>query len=51
MFLAELVKARARVVLIGAIRNEDDLHPDLRRAGRFDYEVNIGIPDEKTRSR
>ena len=41
----------ARVVVIGATNRPDSLDPALRRAGRFDREISMGIPDEKARER
>ena len=37
------------VVVIGATNRPDALDPALRRAGRFDQEVSVGIPDETAR--
>lgn len=37
------------VMIIGATNRPDSLDPALRRAGRFDREIAIGIPDEKAR--
>ena len=39
------------VILIGATNRPDSLDPALRRAGRFDREISIGVPDEKSRER
>jgi ribosome biogenesis ATPase len=39
------------VVVIGATNQVDSLDIGLRRAGRFDQEIPIGIPDEKQRKR
>lgn len=38
------------VVVIGATNRPDALDPALRRAGRFDQEVSVGIPDETARA-
>ncbi|KAL3283817.1 hypothetical protein HHI36_017988 [Cryptolaemus montrouzieri] len=38
-----------RVVLIGATNRPDAMDPALRRAGRFDREIRLGIPDEEAR--
>jgi ribosome biogenesis ATPase len=37
------------VVVIGATNRPDSLDPALRRAGRFDREVCLGIPDKDAR--
>ncbi|OTF77318.1 nuclear valosin-containing protein-like protein [Euroglyphus maynei] len=37
------------VMVIGATNRPDSLDPALRRAGRFDREIALGIPDEKCR--
>ena len=37
------------VVVIGATNRPDALDPALRRAGRFDQEISVGIPDEAAR--
>ncbi|KAK1792728.1 hypothetical protein P4O66_012649 [Electrophorus voltai] len=39
----------AQVLVIGATNRPDSLDPALRRAGRFDREICLGIPDEDTR--
>ena len=37
------------VVVIGATNRPDTLDPALRRAGRFEREISMGIPDEQSR--
>lgn len=37
------------MVVIGATNRPDSLDPALRRAGRFDREVRMGIPDKESR--
>ncbi|ETW02361.1 hypothetical protein, variant [Aphanomyces invadans] len=39
------------VLIIGATNRPNDLDPALRRAGRFDREICLGIPDEPSRER
>uniref|UniRef100_A0AAY5K0R4 AAA+ ATPase domain-containing protein n=1 Tax=Esox lucius TaxID=8010 RepID=A0AAY5K0R4_ESOLU len=40
-----------QVLVIGATNRPDSLDPALRRAGRFDKEICLGIPDEAARLR
>ena len=52
IYLADLnLKMSAHVLVIGATNRPDSLDPALRRAGRFDREISMGIPDEKARTR
>ncbi|XP_020709562.2 nuclear valosin-containing protein-like isoform X2 [Athalia rosae] len=39
-----------RVLVLGATNRPDSLDPALRRAGRFDREVSLGIPDREARA-
>ena len=39
------LKARANVVVMAATNRPNSIDPALRRFGRFDREVDIGIPD------
>jgi transitional endoplasmic reticulum ATPase len=47
--LMDGLKGRGQVVVIGATNIPDSLDPALRRGGRFDREIEIGIPDKKGR--
>jgi transitional endoplasmic reticulum ATPase len=43
------LNARGKVVVIGATNRPNSIDPALRRPGRFDREVEVGIPDKKGR--
>jgi len=43
--LMDGLKARSHVIVIGATNRPNSIDPALRRFGRFDREVDIGIPD------
>ncbi len=47
--LMDGLRGRGDVVVIGATNRPDALDPALRRPGRFDREIEIGIPDEEGR--
>jgi transitional endoplasmic reticulum ATPase len=47
--LMDGLNARGEVVVIGATNRVDELDPALRRGGRFDREIEIGVPDEAGR--
>ena len=47
--LMDGLKARAHVVVIGATNRPNSIDAALRRFGRFDREVDIGVPDENGR--
>ncbi len=40
-----------RVVVLGSTNRADSLDPSLRRSGRFDREIALGVPDEKARAK
>jgi len=43
--LMDGLKSRAHVIVIGATNRPNSIDPALRRFGRFDREIDIGIPD------
>lgn len=47
--LMDGLEARGQVVVIGATNLPNALDPALRRGGRFDREIEIGIPDRDSR--
>ncbi|MBU0535697.1 MAG: CDC48 family AAA ATPase [Nanoarchaeota archaeon] len=47
--LMDGLKSRGKVVVIGATNIPNLLDPALRRPGRFDREVDIGVPDKRGR--
>lgn len=40
------LKSRGQVIIIGATNRPNSIDPALRRFGRFDREIDIGVPDE-----
>ncbi|KAF6998878.1 hypothetical protein CFC21_014965 [Triticum aestivum] len=44
--LMDGLRPRAQVMVIGATNRPNSLDPALRRFGRFDKEIDIGVPDE-----
>ena len=44
--LMDGIKSRAHVVVMAATNRPNSIDPALRRFGRFDREVDIGVPDE-----
>ncbi|MCX8173270.1 MAG: CDC48 family AAA ATPase [Thermoplasmata archaeon] len=47
--LMDGLKSRGRVVVIGATNRPNALDPALRRPGRFDREIELGIPNRDAR--
>ncbi|MGB9003253.1 MAG: CDC48 family AAA ATPase [Nitrosotalea sp.] len=47
--LMDGMKSRGKVVVIAATNRPDSIDPAIRRPGRFDREIEIGIPDETGR--
>lgn len=47
--LMDGVKGRGQIVVIGATNRSNALDPALRRFGRFDREIELGVPDEEGR--
>ena len=47
--LMDGLESRGEIIVIGATNIPNVLDPALRRPGRFDREIEIGIPDQKAR--
>jgi transitional endoplasmic reticulum ATPase len=47
--LMDGIQSRGKVVVIGATNRPNSLDPALRRPGRFDREIEIGVPDRDGR--
>lgn len=47
--LMDGMESRGKVVVIGATNRPNAIDPALRRPGRFDREIVIGVPDQKGR--
>jgi len=47
--LMDGLSGRGNVIVIAATNREDAIDPALRRPGRFDREIEIGVPDRKGR--
>ncbi len=47
--LMDGLKSRGQVIVIGATNRPDHIDPALRRPGRFDREIEIGVPDRDGR--
>jgi transitional endoplasmic reticulum ATPase len=43
------LQSRGKVIVIGATNRPDALDPALRRPGRFDREIEVGVPDKRGR--
>lgn len=48
--LMDGLKSRGRVIVIAATNLPDAIDPALRRGGRFDREIEIGVPDKDGRA-
>ncbi|MDO5844756.1 MAG: CDC48 family AAA ATPase [Methanocorpusculum sp.] len=48
--LMDGLKSRGRVIVIAATNLPDSIDPALRRGGRFDREIEIGVPDKDGRA-
>src|SRR3989344_2977788 len=47
--LMDGLKTRGQVIVIGATNRPNSIDPALRRPGRFDREVELGVPDRTSR--
>ena len=47
--LMDGLQGRGQLIVIGATNREEAIDPALRRPGRFDREIEIGVPDRKGR--
>ncbi|MFX0100395.1 MAG: CDC48 family AAA ATPase [Candidatus Hodarchaeota archaeon] len=47
--LMDGMQSRGKVIVIAATNRPDSIDPALRRPGRFDREIEIGVPDQKGR--
>jgi transitional endoplasmic reticulum ATPase len=47
--LMDGMKSRSNVIVIAATNRQNSIDPALRRFGRFDREIDIGVPDETGR--
>jgi transitional endoplasmic reticulum ATPase len=48
--LMDGLSGRGNLIVIGATNREEAIDPALRRPGRFDREIEIGVPDRKGRN-
>ena len=39
------------IIVMGATNRPDSLDAALRRAGRFDHEISMGVPDDDARAK
>ncbi|KAM7496796.1 hypothetical protein LguiA_021210 [Lonicera macranthoides] len=44
--LMDGLKSRAHIIVMGPTNRPNSIDPALRRFGRFDWEIDIGVPDE-----
>jgi ribosome biogenesis ATPase len=49
MLAPKYTRQGAPVIVLGATNRSDSIDPALRRAGRFDKEILLGVPDEEAR--
>src|SRR5438445_2235040 len=49
--LMDGLSGRGQVIVIGATNRDEAIDPALRRPGRFDREIEIGVPDRMGRRR
>ncbi len=47
--LMDGLKTRGQIIIIGATNRPNAVDPALRRPGRFDREIEIGVPDRQSR--
>ncbi|MFH1445022.1 MAG: AAA family ATPase, partial [Nanoarchaeota archaeon] len=47
--LMDGLKSRGKVIVIAATNRENSIDPALRRPGRFDREIEMGVPDKRGR--
>ena len=47
--LMDGLKSRGKIIVIGATNRPDAIDPALRRPGRFDREIEVGVPDREGR--
>lgn len=50
LILMDGIKERGQIIVIGATNRPNSLEPALRRFGRFDKEIQIGVPDVEGRA-